>query len=112
MLAEFNMIQDVYEDELDAILSVSTLHVFIGGVYVSSNPNTIINEAKSIWSSSPYSYELRDLVHHFTGKTTGIYGQASSIGATCNETTPVCFSEVSIEIYRLNYHITSFKSYS
>lgn len=54
MLGEYNMVQDVYEDDLDAVLSVSSLHVFIGGTYTSSDSNTIINEIKSLWSSSPY----------------------------------------------------------
>ena len=88
MLAEINLIQGVYENQLNTVLSVSNMHAFIGSMYSSTNTATIINEIKSIWSSSPYSYELRDMVHHFTGKTTNYAGQASSIGATCNETTP------------------------
>ena len=104
MLAEFNMIQQVYEDELDTVVSISSLNAFIGSMYSSSNPYTITNEIKSIWSTAPYSYQLRDLVHHFTGKNTGIFGLASSIGAACNETTPVCFTQDRTNMHQTMAH--------
>ena len=94
MLSEINMIQDVYDSDLDAVMSVTSASAFIsGGAYSSSNPNTIISEINTIWTSSPWSGISRDLVHHFTGKTTGIYGQVSRIGAVCDDVNPRAFTE-------------------
>jgi len=93
MLGEVNLFQEVYEDELDAVLSVTTARVIIGSAYTSTDGSTIINEIKNLWSSSSYSSIPRDLVHHFTGKDTGPFGQASTIGGSCTESNPVCWTE-------------------
>tara|TARA_R110002050_G_scaffold41300_6_gene100231 strand:- start:1287 stop:2597 length:1311 start_codon:yes stop_codon:yes gene_type:complete len=93
MLGEMNMIQDVYEDEVNAILSVTSVNIFIGGMYTSINGSTIISEIQSLWSSPTYSGIPRDLVHHFTGKNTGPFGQASRIGGACDDPNPVCWTE-------------------
>lgn len=93
MLGEINMIQDVYEDDLDAILNVTDMRAFIGSMYTSTSGNGIINEIDNLWSSSLYSGIKRDLVHHFTGKgLNGLLGQASGIGEVCVDSNPVCFT--------------------
>lgn len=94
MLSEINMIQDVYDSDLDAVMSVTSVSAFTGGSsYSSTNPDTILSEINTIWTSSPWSGISRDLVHHFTAKTTGIYGKASRIGAACDDANPRCFTE-------------------
>ncbi len=84
MLGEFNLIQDLYENNLDAVLSITDVRAFIGSMYSSTNPSTIITEIKNLWWSSPYSSIPRDLVHHFTDKDLGYFGLASGEGVACN----------------------------
>lgn len=94
MLAEINMIQEMYEDDIDAILSVTRTAVFAtGNFYTSTNGNTILSEINNVWTSWPYSSYSRDMVHHFTGKNTGPFGQASRIGAACDDPNPRAWSE-------------------
>ncbi|MEZ4970823.1 MAG: zinc-dependent metalloprotease [Flavobacteriaceae bacterium] len=97
MLGEINMVRGVYEDELDAIISVTAAIVFTGSQYTSTNSNTILTEINSLWTTSPQSVISRDLVHHFSGKVLlvpegRILGQASSIGSVCVATNPHCFT--------------------
>ena len=93
MLGEVNMIQELYEDDLDAVLSVTRTHVVIGSAYTSTNGSTILSEINNLWSSSPWSGYTRDVVHHFTGKDTGPFGQASGIGVACGSSNPRAWSE-------------------
>ncbi|WP_422350835.1 T9SS type A sorting domain-containing protein [Flagellimonas sp.] len=105
MLSEINMIQDVYDSDLDAVMSVTSVQAFTGsGIYASSNPSTIMGEINTLWTSSPWSGISRDLVHHFTAKTTGIYGQASRIGAACDDANPRCFSEDRTRVHQTVAH--------
>lgn len=94
MLAEINMIQEMYEDDIDAVLSVTQTAVFAtGNFYTSTNGNTILSEIQNVWTSWPYSSYSKDIVHHFTGKNTGPFGQASRIGAACDDPNPRAWSE-------------------
>ncbi|MGB5819282.1 MAG: T9SS type A sorting domain-containing protein [Saonia sp.] len=90
MLGEINLIQDVYDDDLDAVLTVTSHIEFQSGGYTSTNPTTIINEIRNQWnvSSAP-----KDLIHLFTAKNLGgNLGRASGIGDACNNARPVCYT--------------------
>lgn len=94
MLAEINMIQEMYEDDIDAVLSVTQTAVFTNGnFYTSTNGNTILSEIQNVWTSWPYSSYSKDIVHHFTGKNTESFGKASRIGAACDDPNPRAWSE-------------------
>lgn len=93
MLGEINMIQGTYEQSLDVVLSVTSVHAILGNGYTSTDPFGIDGEINNIWSSSPFNGYTRDLVHHFTGKNTGPFGYASHIGASCSVANPRAWSE-------------------
>ncbi len=94
MLGEVNMIQELYEDDLDAVLSVTRVAAFASGnFYTSTNGSTILTEINNVWTSWPYSSYPKDIVHHFTGKNTGPLGQASSIGGACQSANARAWSE-------------------
>ncbi len=111
MLGEINMIQNMYENDVDAILSVTAAQVIIGSTYISTNGSTIINEIKNLWSSSSFSSIPRDLVHHFSGKFLSIgsgrlLGQASNIGDACVVSNPVCFTADAVNgFYTVSHEI-------
>lgn len=102
MLGEINLIQEVYENELDIVLNVTGAYAF-NPVYQSSNSSTILNEIQSRWAPSNISHISRDIVHHFTRKSTGIFGRASGIGVVCGST-PVAFSNDRARVHQTVAH--------
>ncbi|TMU57449.1 T9SS type A sorting domain-containing protein [Flagellimonas algicola] len=102
MLGEINLIQDVWDDDLDAVLTVTSHIEFQAGGYTSFDPVTIINEIRNQWnvSSTP-----KDLIHLFTGKDLGgNLGRASGIGDACNDTRPVCYSVDRADVHETVSH--------
>lgn len=92
MLGEINLVRGIYEDQLDAILSVTAALVFTGSQYTSTNSSSILTEINTLWATSPQSGISRDLIHHFTNKTIvgDYFGEAS--GTVCTSSNPRCWS--------------------
>jgi len=92
MLAEINMVQLIYERDLDLSINVTTAILIPGNEYTSFTGNGILSEIQDVWfGNSPLAVIHRDIVHHFTDKQgipssngNTLAGQASNIGDACN----------------------------
>ena len=100
ILGQINLIQPVYENDLDIVLSVTSTVIFHSGGYISNTPAGIIDEIKAQWNISSVP---KDIIHLFTGKNPGNFGRASE-GDACNDSKPVCYSRLRADMHQTVAH--------